>query len=168
MLASTSLISRKSLLVIAFGLFSVASFSQSDLKLWYNKPAKQWTEALPVGNGTFGGMVFGKVDEELIQLNEATLWSGGPVKTNVNPGAFENLKPLREALFASDYGKATALAKKMQGYFSESFLPLGDLLIKQTYPDNNTSDYYRDLDLADAISTIKYTFRSDQNLTLSP
>ena len=157
MLASTSLISRKSLLVIAFGLFSVASFSQSDLKLWYNKPAKQWTEALPVGNGTFGGMVFGKVDEELIQLNEATLWSGGPVKTNVNPGAFENLKPLREALFASDYGKATALAKKMQGYFSESFLPLGDLLIKQTYPDNNTSDYYRDLDLADAISTIKYT-----------
>jgi alpha-L-fucosidase 2 len=53
------------------------------MKLWYDKPAAVWTEALPLGNGHIGAMVFGRVEEELIQLNESTLWSGGPVKTNV-------------------------------------------------------------------------------------
>ena len=56
-----------------------------DLKLWYNKPATVWTEALPVGNGRLGAMIFGGVEEELIQLNEATLWSGGPVKNERQP-----------------------------------------------------------------------------------
>ncbi|MEZ0130216.1 glycoside hydrolase N-terminal domain-containing protein, partial [Flavobacterium sp. LBUM151] len=62
-----------------------------NLKLQYDKPAVEWTEALPIGNGTLGAMVFGRVDSELIQLNEATLWSGGPVQKNVNPDAFKNL-----------------------------------------------------------------------------
>jgi alpha-L-fucosidase 2 len=81
-----------------FLIIPVFAVSQGSLKLWYNKPASRWTEALPVGNGRIGAMIFGGVDEELIQLNESTLWSGGPVKTNVNPNAHQYLEQVREAL----------------------------------------------------------------------
>src|SRR5450432_547451 len=114
-------------------------------KLWYTHPAKVWTEALPVGNGRLGAMVFGGVQEELIQLNESTLWTGGPVRTNVNPGAYDNLLLAKDALFKEEnYGKAYEYAKKMQGYYSESYLPLGDLVIHQSFiahhPDNSLAD----------------------------
>ena len=66
--------------------------------LWYRKPAEVWTEALPVGNGRIGAMVFGGVSEERIALNEATLWSGGPEPASINPGASQYLEPLRKAL----------------------------------------------------------------------
>src|SRR5690349_11313159 len=110
--------SMKSKLVIFCLLLCTGSTAQRPLKLWYKQPAKVWTEALPVGNGRLGAMVFGRVGEELIQLNEATLWTGGPVKTNVNPKAYENLLQAREALFKEEnYGKAYELAKNMQGYY---------------------------------------------------
>ena len=67
--------------------FTAICYGQNDLRLWYKQPAAVWTEALPLGNGRLGAMVFGGVEEELIQLNEATLWSGGPVKTNINPAS---------------------------------------------------------------------------------
>lgn len=75
---------------------------QTSLKLWYQQPAKTWTEALPVGNGRLGAMIFGNVNEELIQLNESTLWSGGPVSDNVNPDAPKYLPQVRQAIFEGD------------------------------------------------------------------
>ena len=138
-------------------LLSSAIFSQQDLKLRYSKPASVWTEALPVGNGRLGGMVFGGVEEELIQLNEATLWSGGPVKSNINPGAFDYLAKAREALFRGDYAEANTLVKNMQGLYTESYMPLGDLIIKQTFSNTSVSNYYRDLNIRDAISTTRFT-----------
>ncbi|HRI20109.1 MAG TPA: glycoside hydrolase family 95 protein, partial [Panacibacter sp.] len=126
-------------------------------KLWYNKPASVWTEALPIGNGQLGAMVFGNVSEELVQLNECTLWSGGPVKTNVNPDAPKYLPLIREALFNGQYDTAIALTKKMQGLFTESYMPLGDLLIKQNFKDTAPSAYYRDLNINDAVATTKFT-----------
>lgn len=133
--------------------------AQSDLTLWYKTPAAKWTDALPVGNGRLGAMVFGRVDEELIQLNEATLWSGGPVRKNVNPSAHEYLPQVRDALFKGDYTKGYDLLKKMQGLYSESFLPLGDLVIKQTLPNAITdyTDYYRDLNINNGVTTTKFT-----------
>ncbi|HLA54107.1 MAG TPA: glycoside hydrolase N-terminal domain-containing protein, partial [Flavitalea sp.] len=71
---------------------------QAPLKLWYKQPAKEWVEALPLGNGRIGAMVFGGVENELIQLNESTLWSGGPVSASVNPDAYSHLAEIREAL----------------------------------------------------------------------
>lgn len=130
--------------------------AQSDLKLWYDKPAVEWTEALPVGNGFIGAMVFGGVENELIQLNEGSLWSGGPQKKNVNPDAPKYLKPIREALARNDYKLATELCKKMQGHYTESFLPLGDLHIKQSYDGKNPSKYKRELSLNNAITTTEY------------
>jgi alpha-L-fucosidase 2 len=148
----------KKLILILFISAPVYVFAQDSLKLWYKKPAKTWTEALPVGNGRLGAMIFGRVNHELIQLNEATLWTGGPVRTNVNPDAYANLALAREALFKEeDYAKAYAYEKKMQGYYSESYLPLGDLTINQDFIDSIPSAYYRDLDISKAISTTHFT-----------
>jgi len=138
--------------------FQLTIKSQSSLKLWYNKPAVNWVEALPVGNGRIGAMVFGGGAEELIQINESTLYSGGPVKRNINPEAHTYLPMVREALLKEeDYSKANDLTKKMQGLFTESYLPLGDLLIRHNFNGGSISSYYRDLNLEQAISTTKFT-----------
>ena len=120
------------LAIVLFG-FITSLVAQENERLWYNQPAKEWTEALPVGNGRLGAMIFGGVHEELIQLNESTLWSGGPVKKNINPEAPEYLPQIREALLKNeDYEKAIALTKKMQGLYTESYMPLADLENKTT------------------------------------
>jgi alpha-L-fucosidase 2 len=129
----------------------------NSLKLWYNAPAKEWNQALPLGNGRLGAMVFGKVSDELIQLNEATLWSGGPVDNNVNPEAPKYLPQVRTALFNENYHQADSLLRKMQGVYSQSFLPLADLHLRQQLPDNNVKDYYRDLDLNNAQANTRFT-----------
>jgi alpha-L-fucosidase 2 len=131
--------------------------AQSNLKLWYNQPASVWTEALPVGNGRIGGMIFGKVDEELIQLNESTLWSGGPVSGPVNPESPSYLPKVREAIEREDYKQAIELAKKMQGLYTQSYLPLGDLRLKQDFNGASPVDYYRDLSLQNAVATTRFT-----------
>jgi alpha-L-fucosidase 2 len=149
----------KRIILVFFLLFSGnIVFAQKDLNLWYKQPAKVWTEALPLGNGRLGAMVFGGVEEELIQLNESSYWSGGPVPENVNPNAYKNLLLAREALLKdSDYAKANEYAKKMQGYYSESYLPLGDLKLQQDFKGLTPSSYYRDLNIGDAIATTKFT-----------
>lgn len=147
--------------VILFILFFSTHFTinaQSSLKLWYNRPATQWVEALPVGNGRIGGMIYGGVAEELIQLNESTLYSGGPVKTNINPESPGYLPKIREALLKEeDYTKANLLTKKMQGLFTESYLPLGDIMIRHNFRGATPSAYYRDLDIQKAIATTRFT-----------
>lgn len=145
------------LLLLVASMFCAKSFSEttSEFLLHYDKPAEKWTEALPVGNGRLGAMVFGRVNEELIQLNEATLWSGGPVAKNVNPKAFEFLAPARAALKDGDYVKAAEIVKNMQGYFTESYLPLGDLALQQTLTGTAT-DYKRDLNIRDGVTTTRF------------
>ena len=100
------------LFYLSFVVSSVA-LGQVNEKLWYNKPAAVWTEALPVGNGRLGAMIFGRVSEELIQLNESTLWSGGPIPKTINPEAAQYLPQIRQVLMQEeDYAKAVPLAKK--------------------------------------------------------
>jgi alpha-L-fucosidase 2 len=129
---------------------------QTDLKLWYNEPAKTWTEALPVGNGRLGAMVFGRVQEELIQLNEATLWSGGPADLNPNPEAPNYLPQVREALFKGNYKTAQEICRKLQGRYTESYLPLGDLVVRHRFTGQPTG-YSRELDLVNATATTRFT-----------
>ncbi|SEJ27989.1 alpha-L-fucosidase 2 [Dyadobacter koreensis] len=142
--------------ILVFLLASGEAFAQKDLKLWYRQPAKNWNEALPVGNGRIGAMIFGRADEELIQLNEETLWSGGPVNTNPNPGAVKFLPEIRTALANEDYKLAEDLTKKMQGLFTESYEPLGDLIIKHNFTGTPTG-YYRELDISNAMSLTKFS-----------
>ena len=126
--------------------------------LWYAHPAKVWTEALPLGNGKMGAMVFGGVGDERIALNDMTLWSGGPERGAVNPEASQYLAPLRKALFAENYPEAEELARKMQGVWSESYLPLGDLHIHEDFNgDTAVSGYRRELNLRDAVARTWYT-----------
>jgi alpha-L-fucosidase 2 len=144
-------------LAIALPASLAAAVQASGLALHYDKPASVWTEALPVGNGRLGAMVFGRAEEELLQLNEATLWSGGPVSSKLNPGAFEALGQVRQALAHEDYAAAYALSRKIQGPYSESFLPLGDLLIRQDLNGGSPTGYRRGLDLRDGIATTEFT-----------
>lgn len=137
-------------------LITLSTYAQDILKLRYDAPALKWTEALPVGNGRLGAMVFGGITEELIQLNEATLWSGGPVQKNLNPKAFENLMPIRKALFANDYETAYSMTKNMQGPYSESYMPLGDLVIKQQFGQRKPENYHRELNVKDGITTTSF------------
>ncbi len=129
--------------------------SNPNLKLWYKKPAADWTYALPIGNGRLGAMVFGGVEEELLQLNESTLWTGGPVNNNPNPKAYSYLSPTRKALFSGEYKKATQLCQHIQGVFSQSYAPLGDLSIRQIIK-GKVIQYYRELDITNAITTTRF------------
>ncbi|WP_442587833.1 glycoside hydrolase family 95 protein [Pedobacter sp. AW31-3R] len=120
----------------------------------YDQPASCWEEALPLGNGKMGAMVFGGVENELLQLNESTLWSGGPVKANVNSGAKSELPLIRKALLVDeDYTKANVLTRHMQGFYSQSYLPLGDVFIQQDFGGLIPSSYHRELDLENAVTS---------------
>lgn len=132
------------------------AFGQSRSVIWFRQPARNWNEALPVGNGRLGVMVFGKPSDELLQLNEETLWSGGPVNRNPNPGVAKYLPEIREALFREDYAQAAKLTQHIQGLYSEAYQPLGNLQLKQTLPGTSTN-YYRDLDIDNATSTTRFT-----------
>jgi len=126
------------------------------LKLWYNKPAGVWEEALPLGNGKMGAMVFGNVQHERLQLNESTLWSGYPEPGNNAEGP-SLLPQVRKAMFEGDYLQATALWSKMQGPYSARYLPMGDLFLEFDHKNAAFTNYYRELDLANAVSLVKYT-----------
>lgn len=138
-------------LALSLNFMSSIYADNSMLKLWYKQPAKEWVEALPLGNGRLGAMVYGRVEEELIQLNEETLWSGRPVDLNPNPEAVKYLPQVRDALFAGDWGKAAGLCHKMQGDYTQSYLPLADLKIKQNFDEGSVKEYSRELNISDAI-----------------
>lgn len=124
------------------------------LKLWYDSPAKYFEEALVLGNGQHGATVFGGISIDKIYLNDATLWSGEPVNANMNPNAYKHLPDVREALADNNYKKAQTLIKKLQGKFSESYAPLGTLLLTFNN-DPFISNYYRELDLHEAVAAVK-------------
>jgi alpha-L-fucosidase 2 len=125
-----------------------------DSRLHYDRPAPAWVEAMPLGNGRLGAMVFGHPHRERIALNDATLWSGGPVEGN-NPGARDVLPLVREAVFAGRHDEAVALCKKMQGPYNQSYLPLGDLLLESS-GGSEPAEYSRDLDLATATARVRW------------
>jgi alpha-L-fucosidase 2 len=109
----------------------------------------------PLATGGLGAMIFGNVNDELIQLNESSLWSGGPVNINPNPMAPRYLDEVRKALKEENYSLADELAKKLHGLFTESYEPLGDLELKYNLPGTPTS-YYRDLDISSAVATTRF------------
>ena len=143
-------------IAVWFVLLKVNGQNDPYLKLWYNKPATAWEEALPLGNGKTGAMVFGGVAKERFQLNDNTLWSGYPLAGN-NPNGPAILPQVREAVSRGDYDSAAILWKKMQGPYSARYLPLGDVWLDFAGRDSVTSAYYRDLDLNNATAGVQYT-----------
>lgn len=131
---------------------------RSKYQLWYKTPAEQWLEALPVGNGRMGAMVFGGVRQEKIALSESTVWSGAPSSTDVNPEALSHLKEIRDLMFQGQYHEAEALCQKDLLGRPTSFgtnLPLGDLEINFDVREAATR-YRRTLDLDEGIAHVEY------------
>jgi alpha-L-fucosidase 2 len=125
------------------------------LKLRYRSYAKAWTEALPIGNGRLGAMVFGDPEVEHLQLNEDTLWSGrGPVDGN-NPNAKNVLAEVRGLLAEGRYEEADKMSKGMMGPYNQSYMPLGDLHLKFLH-GGVVREYERSLDLTNAITGVTY------------
>ncbi|MEY3541316.1 MAG: hypothetical protein RLZZ204_128 [Bacteroidota bacterium] len=122
--------------------------------IWYNKPASYFEDALPIGNGRIGGMVYGGVQQERISLNESTLWAGYPTDPNMNPAAKNYLPLIREALFAGDYKKADSLTRFIQGKFSSSYAPMGNLFIDFGIKDS--LQYQRKLDFNTGVHQVSF------------
>ncbi len=145
------------LLVTLSGNVALAQPPAEPLSLWYRQPARQWVEALAVGNGRLGAMVFGGVAQERIQLNEDTLWAGGPYDP-ANPEALEALPKVRELIFAGQYREAhNLIGQKMMAkpLTQMPYQCVGDLLLE--FPDaNGVTDYRRDLNLDTAVATVAY------------
>jgi alpha-L-fucosidase 2 len=131
---------------------------QSNLKLWYDAPATNWNEALPIGNGRLGAMVYGIPNQENIQLNEGTLWAGGPHR-NDNPDAKNVLQEIRQQLFDGKYKEAHDLANaKFISTTSHgmNYETVGNLRLN--FKDHQDfSNYYRELDIEDAVNRTSYT-----------
>jgi alpha-L-fucosidase 2 len=144
------------------GCTNQKSASERELKLWYKKAAQEWVEALPIGNGRLGAMVFGGTETERIQLNEESVWTGGPIE-RANPEALENLNKVRQLLFEGKYAEGDRLAqekimgKRIDGG-KHTYQTLGDLLL-EFKGLGEISNYKRELDLRTATTTT--TFESD-------
>ena len=127
-------------------------------ELWYTKPAERWLEALPIGNGRLGGMVFGGTAVERIALSELTAWSGAPATGEVNPGALPHLHEIRELFFAGKYDDAQALCREYLPGHQKNFgtnLPLPEL--KLTFETiDSVADYRRSLNLDEAVARVDY------------
>ena len=129
-------------------------------RLWYRQPASRWEEALPLGNGRLGAMVFGRVAQERLQLNEDTLWAGAPY-TPDNPEANAALPEVRRLIAAGRYKEATELASaKMMAkpLWQMAYGTLGDLLFDFVGAERPSS-YERSLDLGSAIATTRFAGR---------
>ncbi|MFC1490395.1 glycoside hydrolase N-terminal domain-containing protein [Candidatus Latescibacterota bacterium] len=128
------------------------------LTLWYRKPAVEWTSALPIGNGIQGAMIYGGIDNEIICLNEHTLWAGGPYIPD-NPDALAALPQVRQMLFESKYREARDLISEsmMASPLSQlPYQPVGDLML--SFPATDTAENYsRELNLSTATAKVQYT-----------
>ncbi|WP_211660286.1 glycoside hydrolase family 95 protein [Pedobacter nototheniae] len=148
----------KPLFTILLALFVMQVNAQQTLKLWYNKPASIWNDALPVGNGRLGAMVFGKTATENIQLNEESLWAGNQTNDN-NPEALAHIKEIQQLLINGRNNEAHELATKYLLATPpnfRSYQTLGNLRLEFANI-NDVKDYQRSLDLATAITTVNYT-----------
>lgn len=153
----TKFFSALSLILFLFGSIACAQ-RVPELKLWYDRPATAWEEALPLGNGTTGAMVFGGVAKERLQLNDNTLWSGYPDPGN-NPNGPKYLPLLRKAVDDGDYALADKYWKKMQGPYSASYLHMGNLFLEFPFDSDEATNYNRSLDLNTAVSSVTFKIK---------
>ena len=141
----------KQLVIIALIIIYTIACSTDKSKstktgIWFNQPAATWNEAIPIGNGTLGGMVYGGIESDTIKINEETLWSGGP-RDLQNHKAIKYIPEIRQLLLNGKTRKAEKLINKtMLGEYNESYMPMGDLVIN-TNVKGAVENYNRQLDL---------------------
>src|SRR5215204_5405534 len=149
----------KAISVVSLFIATVC-FSQIEtgLKIWYKQPSgNTWENALPIGNGRLGAMVYGNIDTETIQLNEHTLWSGGPNR-NDNPLALDSLSEIRKLIFDGQQEEAERIANRVilsKRSHGQMFEPAGELHLSFNGHENFTT-YYRELDIEKAVTKTSY------------
>ena len=146
---------KRNLLLILL-IVSAASLFSEELKLWYNRPANVWVEALPIGNSRMGAMLYGGTEYEQLQLNEETFWSGGPHNNN-SPRFKENLAEIRSLIFNGRFGEAQSLIDRtaFTGQHGMRYLTLGSLMMH--FPGHkNATGYSRELNIGNAVATTVY------------
>ena len=137
------------------------STEDNGYKLWYDEPASNWNEALPIGNGRLGAMVFGGTENDQIQLNEETVWAGEP-GNNVLPALKDKLPEIRKLIFAGKHNEAHDLAMSAlprhateDNNYGMPYQTVGNLFME--FPNHqNVKNYYRDLNLSDAVASVSY------------
>ena len=146
-------------------------------KLWYQKPADEWEEALPLGNGRLGAMVFGQIQKEQIQVNEESIWYGKR-RERINPDAKENLPKIREYIRNGQIQKAQKLMSlAMTGcpYGERMYQTLGEISIEMDLPEEKiekdadsaiNTTYYRELDLSKAVCHVQYDCEKSEGKTI--
>ncbi len=141
-----------------------ATVSLSPLSLWYRSPAKVWTDALAIGNGRLGAMLFGSPESDTLQLNDITIWSGGPMPNADRPDAYKALPSIREALAKGDYAAATSLVRANltstgtgDSEYWPSYETLGDLKFEHRLGPGDITNYLRSLDLQTAVAAVEFT-----------
>lgn len=128
---------------------------QPAMQLWYDKPATYFEESMPLGNGRLGALVYGNADNDMVQLNDITLWSGKPIDKHEDEGASKWIPEIRKALFAENYALADSLQLHVQGHNSSYYMPLATLCLT----DGNTAEptrYRRWLSLDSATACVTY------------
>jgi alpha-L-fucosidase 2 len=141
----------------AMSFAPAVSAQDRNLRLWYDKPANVWESALPIGNGRLGAMIFGGVENELIQLNEHTVWSGSPHR-NDNPKALTALPEIRALILNGQFKEAERIANDAiisKGSHGQKFQPVSDVLLN-FQGNEHYADYTRELDIAQAIMKVSY------------
>ena len=138
--------------------------SAGPLMLWYGSPAKTWTDALAIGNGRLGAMLFGQPEHDRYQLNDITVWSGGPMPNADRPDAYKSFPAIREALRNHDYAGATKLVSEHMtttgtgdSEYWPSYETLGDLTFDHVLPAGEITNYRRWLDIGRAVSGVEFT-----------
>ena len=158
----------KKLILVAFSfslLFLISSllFGQDKpqgMKIWFNQPAQDWNDALPVGNGRLGAMIFGGVEKEHLELNEKTVWTGEP-RWDANPEALKSLLKVRQLLFQGKYKEAEVLAQKSilgdkPQNPAATYQALGDIYF-DFGPQRGITNYRRELNIEEAVARVSYT-----------
>ena len=145
-------------LLLFIACVTALSVNAQQHKLWYNKPASHWLEALPIGNSHLGAMIYGGTDTEEIQLNEETFWSGSPHDNN-SAAARDSLQAVRDSIFAGKEEAAHAIIDRnfFKGPHGMKYLPLGSVKLKLGHVD--VSDYRRELSLSNALNTTSYIYK---------
>ncbi len=141
--------------MIGVATWTAAAQEQLPMKLWYDRPAQYFEESLPIGNGKLGALVYGGAEDNLVYLNDITLWTGKPVDRDLDKDAHQWIPKIREALFNEDYQLADSLQHYVQGPNSQFYQPLGTLHIYD-WNMGDVTDYRRELDIDSALCRDRY------------
>lgn len=161
---------KKTILTTAtFILSLLASHAQSlPLRIWDNRPGAFFENAMPIGNGKIGAMVYGNTHYDYLSMNDITLWSGKPIDPNEDAGAHKWIAPIRKALFEENYSLADSLQLRVQGHNSAWYQPLSTLCIRDlkanTKQEDKSKNYYRELDLDSGLVKVSYTNEQGVNI----